>query len=329
MKVGMTLGLSNIEYSKIMREYEKRQVNRKFILDNRKREVLLKIPKFKELEDELISEAIKTAKSAINSPSKDKSQDISESVLLIEDKKRSLLVANGFPEDYLVEKFICPHCKDTGYIRNKKCTCFKQAIVDMLYQQSNLKHTLHKENFSTFNFDLYSKQENNGQPSPRANMEALVNLSKDFINNFSSNFQNLLFYGNPGVGKTFLSNCIAKELLDRGNTVIYLTAYQLFESLADITFNRNYDTSDNNLYEYILNCDLLIIDDLGTELTNSFTTSQFFLCINERILKKKATIISTNLAIKQLASDYSERSFSRLYGNYQFLRVYGDDIRLQ
>lgn len=313
-----------------MREYERRQVNRKYLLDNRKKEVLLKIPQFRALEDELISEAIKTARAAALSPTTVNSQDIGEAVLLIESKKKSLLLQNGFPDDYLDEKYTCPYCHDTGYVSGKKCVCFNQAIVTMLYQQSNLKDILQRENFSTFNFDLYSNQEINGQPSPRANMEALVHLSKDFINNFKKEFQNFLLYGNPGVGKTFLSNCIAKELLDQGFTVIYLTAYQLFEKLADITFNRKYNDIDNDeIYDYILNCDLFIIDDLGTELSNSFTTSQFFLCINERILKKKSTIISTNLSLKQLASDYSERSFSRLYGSYDFLRVYGDDIRLQ
>ena len=151
----------------------------------------------------------------------------------------------------------------------------------------------------------------------------------DFIQTFSSNpGQNILFQGNVGVGKTFLTNCIAKELIDEAYTVIYLTSFQLVEILENHRFHRK---EEDSLYtmEYILTCDLLIIDDLGTELTNTFVASQLFLCMNERLLRKKSTIISTNLSLSKLTELYSERVVSRITENYLICKIYGDDIRIK
>ena len=148
------------------------------------------------------------------------------------------------------------------------------------------------------------------------------------MDNFSSEFHNLLLYGDTGVGKTFLSHCIAKELIDASYSVIYFSAVQLFEHFAENTFGGKREEHSDGLAP-IYECDLLIIDDLGTELTNAFTASQLFACINERILRRKATIISTNLALDDIKSIYSERIFSRLSSSYTMLRLTGDDIRIQ
>ena len=139
--------------------------------------------------------------------------------------------------------------------------------------------------------------------------------------------KNIFFYGNTGVGKTFLSNCIAKELLDAGYSVIYFTAFQLFDILSKGVFEKDADAIA--AHQNIFDCDLLIIDDLGTELSNSFTTSQLFLCVNERILRQKSTIISTNLNLEQIAEIYSERTLSRISSNYSFIKLFGDDIRIK
>ena len=126
---------------------------------------------------------------------------------------------------------------------------------------------------------------------------------------------------------TFLSNCIAKELLDAGYSVIYFTAFQLFDILSKGVFEKDADAIA--AHQNIFDCDLLIIDDLGTELSNSFTTSQLFLCVNERILRQKSTIISTNLNLEQIAEIYSERTLSRISSNYSFIKLFGDDIRIK
>ena len=158
-------------------------------------------------------------------------------------------------------------------------------------------------------------------------MKKAVAVAKEFVDTFEEEFCNLFFYGDTGVGKTFLSNCIAKELMDRSYSVIYLSSFELFDTLAKSKFGKD-DTADQ-MNEHILDCDLLIIDDLGTELANSFTVSQLFLCLNERILRRKSTIISTNLSLESLVQIYSERTFSRITSNYTMLKLTGDDIRIK
>ena len=153
--------------------------------------------------------------------------------------------------------------------------------------------------------------------SPRENMQAVLNTCHDFIDHFDEQARNLLFYGDTGVGKTFLTNCVARELLNTSHTVIYLTAFHLVDILQNNTFgNDDMDDSDENMFHYILDCDLLIIDDLGTELNNA-------------LLSEKSTIISTNLSLDELQNEYSERIFSRLISNYEIMLILGDDIRIK
>ena len=148
---------------------------------------------------------------------------------------------------------------------------------------------------------------------------------------FDQDFQNLLLLGKVGAGKTFLSNCIAKELMDTGHSVVYLTAFQLFQLLSKAVFGKGHDREGTSpeTYPYIFDCDLLIIDDLGTELPNSFTVSQFFLCINERILRRKSTLISSNLDIGALEDTYSDRILSRIISCYTILQFPETDIRVK
>ena len=230
-------------------------------------------------------------------------------------ERKDLLASNGYPEDYLNMQYDCPDCEDTGYINGEKCHCFKKAAVDLLYTQSNMREILQKENFSHFSFDYYSdtiRDEITGLTSRQAAHDAVMK-ARQFIDSFGKEFHNLFLHGNTGVGKTFLTNCIAKELIDRAHCVIYFSAFDLFHALAQNTFQR--DASTEDIQEDILTCDLLIIDDLGTELTNSFVTTALFQCINERILRKKPTIISTNLSLDQFKDLYSERIYSRITSN--------------
>ena len=161
-------------------------------------------------------------------------------------------------------------------------------------------------------------------------MKNILNTAKDFVKNFDTQSDNLLLYGNTGVGKTFLANCIAKELLDQSHTVVYLTSLKLFDILEAYKFDRDMPFDEKNAtVAYILDSDLLIIDDLGTELNNGFTSSQLYHCIDTRLNHRHSTIISTNLSFDDLRDDYSERIFSRLTSNYTLLKLTGDDIRLK
>lgn len=325
------MALKNFQYNTILREYDNRQLKNKYALDIRVAKVYKEIPELQEIDDKIVAGSIADTKKLLmgDETALDK---LKETNLDLTMRKIELLCEHGYSPDYLSLNYTCIDCKDTGYIENKKCHCFKQAIVDLVYSQSNIKRAIAMENFNTFSFDYYSNDyaEETTKLTPFANAHKVVDTCKSFIQSFDEKYENLLLYGNTGVGKTFLANCIAKELLDNAHTVIYLTAFQLFDILEKNKFKKNDDNYEaENQFNYILDCDLLIIDDLGTELNNTFVTSQLYLCINERHLKQKSTIISTNLSWNDLNSNYSERIFSRITSNYSLLKIVGDDIRLK
>lgn len=322
--------LTNSQYEQLMSIYYQRQTRTRHILEERTSEIYDSIPEYRALEDEISHLSVEYAKKRLNND--EASPNLDEQIQLISEKKERLLTKHGYPIDYLKPVYTCPDCQDTGYIGTKKCHCFEKEIVNYLYSQSNLKDILARENFSHFNIELYPDdyvEESTGQ-TPRDNMRNILNKTRDFLAHFDTDPANLLLYGNTGVGKTFLTNCIAKELLDSYHTVVYLTSLQLFDILETYKFDHelSYEEKDARI-SYILDSELLIIDDLGTELNNSFISSQLYYCIDTRLNHRHSTIISTNLSFDDLRGQYSERIFSRLTSNYTLLKLTGDDIRLQ
>ena len=322
--------LTNTQYDQIMRGYQDRQLKRQQLIDTRREEIAAKIPKITELDAQIASLSVRRARQLLDGDASALT-DLHDQIQTLSARKQECLQNAGYPADYFQPPYTCPDCHDTGFIGDEKCHCFKQAMVDLLYRQSNIHEVLERENFDTFDIRYYSDAKNrNLGISPRENMQAVLNTCHDFIDHFDEQARNLLFYGDTGVGKTFLTNCVARELLNTSHTVIYLTAFHLVDILQNNTFgNDDMDDSDENMFHYILDCDLLIIDDLGTELNNAFVTSQLFLCINERLLARKSTIISTNLSLDELQNEYSERIFSRLISNYEIMLILGDDIRIK
>lgn len=322
------MALSNSQYDAILRTYEQKQRNNRDLLDKRRQTVYNQIPELENLHNSLSLLGVKQARKLLNGD-EHALQELKEERKKLTDRKAMLLTSAGYPADYLEPIYDCADCRDTGYIGNQKCHCFQKAIIDLLYTQSNLKNVLAKENFGTFSFAYYS--ENHVDPvTGRSSLETMQNAHRtalEFVDTFSDEFRNLFLYGDTGVGKTFLSNCIAKELIDRAFSVIYFTAYDFFDTLAKSKFEKD-DTAEM-MSEHIFDCDLLIIDDLGTELPNSFTVSQLFLCLNERLLRRKSTVISTNLSLESIVDIYSERTFSRITSNYTMLKLTGDDIRIK
>ena len=227
----------------------------------------------------------------------------------------------GFPEDYLSPIYDCPDCHDTGYIGNQKCHCFKQAIINMLYEQSGIQKMLEEENFSSLSYDYYQ-----GQDLER--FKRNVSIAQNFVKTFNSDYHNLFFYGTVGTGKSFLSGCVAKELIENGHSVIYFSAAGLFDTLSKFKFDYKNADELHKEYEDLFQCDLLIIDDLGTEYTNNLVNSELFSLINDRHLRQKATIISTNLSLEDFRNRYSDRIFSRITSNYEICKIAGPDIRM-
>lgn len=322
------MALKNSQYDALMRYYQKLQFRNKHELDERTEIAYSKIPRLAEIDKEIASVSMRKARLLLGESS-GSDFNLQEQIQRLSDERTQLLVAHGFGADYLKPHYTCPHCKDTGYVDNQKCVCFRKAISEHLYTQSNIRELLEKTSFESFSLKYYTDDVINSKTGLTARQNAANALAraKSFARDFDHSFDNLFFYGDTGVGKTLLSCCIARELLDTTHSVIYYSAFDLFEAFARKTFSNTEEAQDQN--DYILDCDLLIIDDLGTELINNFVASQFFLCINERLLRKKSTIISTNLTLANFMDRYSERVFSRVSSSYTMIKLIGNDIRIQ
>lgn len=318
-------------YKRLIREYDLKRAEANRRLNERKAEVYKKVPDIQKIDQELNQSGIKLVRSMLTKVDGTSISDFQKNTDDLKLTKKMLLVEAGFSPEYLEMTYDCPLCKDTGFIGAKPCNCFKQGLVDIAYEQSNLKNILAIENFNTFCMDYYSKEIPQGSKlSPYKVMERIYQICVGFIENFAFEKPSLLFYGQTGLGKTFLCNCIAKELLDKGYTVIYLTAPQLFKLFEESKFHRE-DMQDEakDLLSTLTTADLLIIDDLGTESATSVTIGEFFDVLNSRYINQNATIISTNLAPNEWNTLYSDRIVSRIFGNYINMRFIGNDIRLQ
>jgi len=315
------MALTHTEYDRIMREYELRREESRHRAQEARRTVREKIPQYADIENKITDIAMECAGKALDGDDTAVSKMRSEIESLTK-RQKELLLENGFAEDYLEEKYSCPDCKDTGYINGTtKCHCLKQAILTYMYRQSNIEDVLKRENFDTLRYDYYTDSE-------CESMKGIIAQCKRFADDFGSSYENILLYGNVGVGKTFLTNCMAKEILDKGYSVIYFTSMRLFDTLSREIFNYDEEGS-RDIQDDIFSCDLLIIDDLGTESVNSFVASRLFDILNERDLRKKSTIISTNLTFEDMGKRYTERNFSRIFGNYLILHPDVEDIRIR
>ena len=320
--------LTNTQYASIMRLYDDIKTANRRMQSDRYNEVTALCPDIAVIDSEIIDLSVKTARARIEADSSDTNTDeLTSSLKSLNERKVAALASIGKPADYLDDIFTCPYCKDSGYVNGKRCICFNKKAIDLIYEDSNLKNITSSENFSTFSFEWYDKKQVDPVTglTPYNNMHKVLDVCQSFVQTFDNSFSNLLLTGETGVGKTFLANCIAKELLDTYHSVIYLTATEFFKCFENSDFRRNLDNSID--VNYFLECDLLIIDDLGTESSNSYTNSKLFYVINERLLRNKSVIISSNFTISQIEDFYSERIFSRIISSYTILRLFGTDIR--
>ena len=323
------MALSNSQYDAIMREYGRQQIENHHKLEERRQEIYARLPVVRQLEAEIAERSVACAKKLLEGD-KGVLDRLKEDLRDLREQKALIIRAAGYPDDYLELHYRCPDCRDTGLIDGRKCHCFLQAQMKLLHAQSNLEDVLERENFKALSYEYYDDTEILPQLgiTNAAYMRRVVAGCREFVRDFDKKHDNLLFTGSTGVGKTFLTNCIARELMDDFHSVIYLTASDLFD-----VFSRNkfdYDNAEDmkDMYRFILDCDLLIIDDLGTELNNSFTSSQLFYCINERMNMSRSTIISTNLTLARLRDSYTDRVTSRIMSGYRIIPLYGGDIRL-
>ena len=316
----------------ILISYQKKRDKAESDLELRKNDVYSQIPEFKKLDDEISKVGLQLAKLVLQNPS-NKENIILESKKKMDElksRKKELLTKYKVPNGYLEIQHDCNICKDKGFLDNgHKCNCLKQEIINEAYKMSNISRMLEKENFTTLDTSIFSSEKDpESNISPQQNMLQIVSICESFILDFDKdNGENLLFYGDTGLGKTFMCNCIAKSLLDKGHLVIYQTAFKMFEIIEDYKFKNADSHISKENYENLFDCDLLIIDDLGTELTNSFTNSELFNILNTRLLSGKKTIISTNLSPMQLGSNYAQRIFSRIFDRFKMVKFIGKDLR--
>ena len=322
------MSLNNSQYNAIMRIYNQRQFQDKYEQDQRREEVYQKVPQIKQIEDEISSQAVRCARRLLDGDTNAK-EELKQHIEDLREQKEVLLSAFGFPADYMEMHYICPECQDTGYIDGRKCRCFKKEEIRLLYSQSNIEEVLLRENFDSFSYEYYDDRVviPEIQMTVADYMRQVHTWCKEYVENFEKKGGNLIFTGSTGVGKTFLTNCIAKALIDQYQSVIYLSSNDLFDVFSKNKFHYDTEEEMKDMYQYILDCDILIIDDLVTELNNTFVSSQLFYCINERLLRKKSTIISTNLSMTMLRDTYSDRISSRIISQYSIIPLYGDDIR--
>lgn len=319
------MALNKMQYESIIKGYERTRDRNRHLASERHELIYNRIPGYKELSESVADISASLALAVINGE-EGAMDKVRTSLRAITERKHKMLQDFGYPADYLEPIYDCTDCKDTGFLSDAnslktKCHCFRNQEIELLYDQSNIREVIAAENFNSLSYQYYQ-----GEDLDR--FEKAVDICKNFVQNFVHDYHNLFFYGTVGTGKSFLSGCIANELLQKGNSVIYFSASRLFETLAHYSFDNNLKEALYDFYDDLYNCDLVIIDDLGTEMTNSFVSSQLFACLNERHLRKNATIISTNLSLEELRDRYSDRVFSRITSNYELCKLTGPDIRM-
>ncbi len=332
----------NSNWEDLKKEFLKRRENAGLARDIRKNAVYEKVPEIKEMDQQITTLGISFSRDAIRGEFESFGIEAFERDLnrLVENKKK-LLIENGFPENHLDIIYSCGNCNDTGFVLDRDgkpgivpCHCYRQLLVERLYDSSNLNSD-GKTGFEYFNGNLYPDKplNNENTATPRSMALRIREKCLEFVNRFEeTDCPNLFFTGPTGVGKTFLSKCIAIEILKKGHTLLYLPAPAMF----DIIYRSKYQFSDtgikDNAYYYILNSELLIIDDLGTESPSAAKYTELLTLLNHRSAKNTRlpckTILSTNIEPQDLHKTYSERVESRILGEFDILALMGDDIRL-
>jgi len=311
----------------LISSFRAKKQQKEFDAVRKREEIYRKIPEVLEIEEEISSIWVKNAKAIVEG--KGKSIDsIKKAVGALDQRKEKLLLENGYKISDMEPDYDCKICSDTGFVDAGECICFKKALVMENYKRSNLGSLIENESFDNFDFSYYSKEKSKEEGiSPRKNIESIFSACLSFVKNFPSG-ENLLLYGSPGLGKTFLSTAISKELLDKGYDVFYQSAYRIFNLFEDYRFNRTDSEEAKEQIDRVFASDLFIIDDLGTEASSVYTNATLFDIISTRLINKKSTIINTNLNISELSRLYSERFVSRIMGNFQRFKFFGDDIRI-
>ncbi len=309
------------KYTAVKAEIERRRLAAEAEADSRSADLRAKSAEIAEIDRELSGTGMKLFKAALAGedliPLKERNQELNK-------KRREIIVSLGYPEDYTDVHYTCPLCRDTGYVGGSKvCSCLKEELIKATIASSGIGNLIEKQSFDNFELGIYEKDERIYK-----RMKNNLEVAKRFVENFRTEPGNLLFVGKTGTGKTHLSTAIAREIIKSGFDVIYDTTQNIMSDFETDRFKNAYSQAES-LAEKYLKCDLLIMDDLGTEFATPFTVSCIYNLINTRQNRGLSTIISTNLDQQELLSRYEDRIYSRLIGSdYSVLCFVGPDRRL-
>ncbi len=314
-------------YGKIKREYLDKSLGAERKAEERIRQLCAKYPQLARVQEELSHTGIRIMNEAMKG-----SVGLEERMAALKSenekllKRRSaLLEACGYPADYFMPKYECDICKDEGYANGEMCICMKRAIAAAAFESSGLGTLAKKQNFDNFSLEYY-----NSGTEEYNTMKYVLERIREYAESFGEGeTQNLLFIGSTGLGKTHLSTAAAAVIINKGYDVVYDSAVNIFGAFEHERFDRSYNSGESSSTEKYFDCDLLIMDDLGVELTNQFTVSCLYNLINTRLAADKAMIINTNLTQKELRDRYDTRIVSRLLGEFFPYVFCGTDIRMK
>ena len=321
------MAYSNEVVRRARQRLESQKADHESLQQARLRQVYEKLPRVREIDRQLRSSMVLAVQAAFvkGTDGQEALAQVRQANLALQSERKALIDA-AFPADFLNERPICPQCGGSGYIGSTMCRCLSE-----LCRQEQMKElsvlAAGATSFEEFRLEYYPERvDPKYGASPRAIMTRILDICRKYAAGFTPNASNLLFNGGTGLGKTFLSACIAREVTAKGYSVVYESAQHLFAKLEKHRFHL--DESSAQAVENYNQCDLLIVDDLGTELTGNFIIAALYALVNDRLLAGKPMIISTNLNINEISQRYSPQIASRLQGSFQLLPFVGEDIRV-
>ncbi len=323
------MGYNKENFKRIREEYETKALLAQRAADGRREEVHARIPELQELDARLSSFGLRILKEAMSggetSAAVERLREENKRILA---RRRELLLQNGYPEDYCKPHYECELCHDSGYVDLKMCSCMRRRLIEAGMEASGLGGLMKKQSFDNFSLDYYRKDAKQYQIM-KHNFELIRAYANQFELSEKKHSESLLMLGGTGLGKTHLSTAIAKTVIEKGYDVFYNSAVGMISDFEDRRFGNSIGMGDADNTERYITCDLLIIDDLGTEVVNQFTQSTLYYVINTRLNSNRPTIISTNLRNDEIMKVYSDRITSRLMGEFLTLPFVGMDIRKQ
>lgn len=319
------MGYNQANYTRIRKDYETKYLRAREDADRRRAEALRAIPELADIDRALGQTGLMILGAALAGEDPDASiQAVRSQNEALQKQKQALLLAGGFPADYTEIRYECPICQDEGFHDFKICVCMKKKLVEAAYESSGMAELLQTQSFENFDLTYYAED-----AQTATHMKRVFDLCRGYAREFDPAIcSNLLFMGGTGLGKTHLSTAIARQVIDEGHDVFYTTSANLISDFEMQKFGHSTGNETGMGTSQYFDCDLLIVDDLGTEIINQFTATVLYNVINTRISRKKSTIINTNFSRDELRSKYADRITSRLFGEYRVIPFVGRDVRM-